>query len=92
MNLLKYYFRLKHSPQVNYFSLTLLINSNGIVGLSALKIGAISHRTSFSNKSISVSLSDMTCNNDTNTLYDSVFGIHGADSKTFLYTEQGEVS
>lgn len=39
-----------------------------------------------------MSLSDMTHNNGTNTLYDAVFGVHSQSTKTFLYTEQGEVS
>ncbi len=39
-----------------------------------------------------MSHSDMTHDKNTNTLYDSVFGIHGASNKTFLYTEQDEVS
>ena len=39
-----------------------------------------------------MSLSYMTHNNGTNTLYDAVFGVHSQSTKTFLYTEQGEVS
>ena len=39
-----------------------------------------------------MSLSDMTHNNGTNTLYDAVFGVHSQSTKTFLFTEQGEVS
>lgn len=39
-----------------------------------------------------MSLSEMTHNNGTNTLYDAVFGAHSQSTKTFLYTEQGEVS
>ncbi|MBT3655496.1 MAG: hypothetical protein HN538_04440, partial [Alphaproteobacteria bacterium] len=39
-----------------------------------------------------MSLSDMTHNYGANTLYDAVFGVHSKSNKTFLYTEQGEVS